>query len=158
MVALIALVATPAEAGKRHHKHRAAGVKGVVLDDSCAGACPAKPASTPYSGPVTVIAKRASDGVQVASREPTDGHFRIRLKRGSYDISSVPSNGPTCEPQTQRLCPPPCEPQQGQVCPLSGNQPAAIIAPCLTGETQRVRVRGHRFTHVDLHVRNVCIA
>jgi hypothetical protein len=157
MVAFIALVASPAAAGKRHHKHRTAGVKGVVLDGTCPGACPTEPASTPYTGPVTVTAKRASDGVQVASREATDGHFSIRLKRGSYDISSVPPNPPTCEPQAQRVCPPPCEPQQGQVCPLSGSQPAAIIAPCLTGETQRVRVRKHRFTHVELHVRNVCI-
>jgi hypothetical protein len=32
-----------------------------------------------------------------------------------------------------------------------------VIAPCLTGETQRVQVRRHRFAHVELHVSNVCI-
>jgi hypothetical protein len=157
MLALISLVAVPVAAGKRHHhKHKPAGVKGVVLDGTCPGACPVQPSSTPYTAPVTVTAKRAGDGVQVASREATNGHFRIRLKRGSYDISSVPPNPPTCEPQTRQECPPPCEPTPETVCPLAG-QPAAIIAPCLTGETQRVRVRGHRFTHVELHVRNVCI-
>jgi hypothetical protein len=154
MVAFIALLASPAAAGKHHHKHRAAGVKGVVLDGTCPGACPTEPSSTPYTGPVTVTATRAGDGVQVASREAMNGHFRIRLKRGSYDVSSVPP--PACEPQTRQECPPPCEPTPETVCPLAG-QSAAIIAPCLTGETQRVRVRKHRFTHVELHVRNVCI-
>jgi hypothetical protein len=29
---------------------------------------------------------------------------------------------------------------------------------CEVGETQRVRVKRHRFTRVELYVRNVCIA
>ena len=158
VVAAIALLPAGAAAGKRHHKHKPAGVKGVVLNSTCPGACAVEPPPPPpYTGPVTVTVTRAGDGVQVASREITDGHFRIRLKRGSYDVSSVPPNPPTCEPQPQQVCPPPCEPQQGEVCPLSGDQPAAIIAPCLTGETKPVQVRRHRMTRVELHVRNVCI-
>jgi hypothetical protein len=54
--------------------------------------------------------------------------------------------------------PPPCQPQPGYACPLvAGPEPAAIAAPCETGETQQVVVRRHRFTHVELHVRNSCI-
>jgi hypothetical protein len=157
-VGAIVLLPASASAGKRHHKHKPAGVKGVVLNSTCPGACAEPPPpAPPYTGPVTVTVQRASDGVQVASQEITDGHFRMRVKRGAYDISSVPPNPPTCEPQPQQVCPPPCEPQQGQVCPLAGDQPAVIIAPCMTGETQRIQVRRHHFTRVELHVRNVCI-
>jgi hypothetical protein len=52
--------------------------------------------------------------------------------------------------------PPPCEPTPQTVCPAA-TQSKEIILPCLTGETQRVEVRRHRFTHVELHVRNSCI-
>ena len=144
-VAAIALLPASATAGKRHHKHKPAGVKGVVLNSTCPGACAGPPPAPPYTGPVTVTVQRASDGVQVASREITDGHFRMRVKR-AYDVSSVPPNPPTCQPTPET------------VCPLgAADQPAAIIAPCLTGETQRIQVRRHHFTRVELHVRNVCI-
>jgi hypothetical protein len=147
-VAAVALLPAGAVAGKRHHhhKHKPAGVKGVVLNGTCPGACAVEPPpSPPYTGPVTITVQRASDGAQVASQEITDGHFRIRLKRGAYNVSSVPPS------------PPPCEPTPETVCPLAGDQPAAIIAPCLTGETQPVQVRRHRMTRVELHVRNLCI-
>jgi hypothetical protein len=97
-----------------------------------------------YSGPVTVTVQRASDGTTVASQAVSDGHFRFRLKRGSYDVSSVPPNPPACQPTPQTVCP-------------AGADSAAVVAPCLKGETKRVRVRRHRFTHVELHVSNVCI-
>ncbi|HEY1237098.1 MAG TPA: hypothetical protein VGE91_02095 [Solirubrobacterales bacterium] len=159
-VGVVALLPAGAVAGKgHHHKHKPAGVKGVVLNSTCPGACTVEPPPAPrYTGAVTVIVSRASDGVQVASQAVTDGHFRMRVKRGSYDVSSVPPNPPTCEPQPELVCPPPCEPQPGKVCPLSGGRPAAIIAPCLTGETKRVKVRRHRMSRVELHVRNVCVA
>jgi hypothetical protein len=145
-VGAIALVVTPAGAKKKHHSHKPAGVAGVVLNSSCAGACQEPPPPQPlYTGPVTVTVTRASDGQQVASRAISDGHFRIRLKRGLYDVSSVPPNPPTCEPTPET------------VCPLTGAQSAAIIAPCLQGDTQRVQIRRHKFTHVELHVSNVCI-
>jgi hypothetical protein len=145
-VGAIALVVTPADAKKKHHSHKPAGVEGVVLNSSCAGACQEPPPPQPlYTGAVTVTVTRASDGQQVASRAISDGHFRIRLKRGLYDVSSVPPNPPTCEPTPET------------VCPLAGPQSAAIIAPCLQGDTQRVQVRRHKFAHVELHVSNVCI-
>jgi hypothetical protein len=145
-LAVIALLPAGTAAGKRHHQHKPAGVKGVVLNSTCAGACPTEPPPPPpYTGPVTITVQQASDGVQVASRETTDGHFRIRLKRGAYNVSSVPPNPPTCDPQ------------EGQVCPLAGDQSAVIIAPCLTGETKPVQVRRHHMTRVELHVQNVCI-
>jgi hypothetical protein len=147
-LAVVALVAAPAEAGKRHkHKAKPAGVKGVVFDSTCFGPCVEPPPPQPaYNGPVTVTVQRASDGALVASQAISDGHFRIRVKRGLYDVSSVPPNPPTCEPTPDT------------VCPAQGGAPSKeMIAPCLAGETKRVRVKRHRFTHVELHVQNVCI-
>jgi hypothetical protein len=148
----IALLVAPAGATKRH-SHKPSGVAGVVLNSTCAGACAEPPPPEPvYSGAVTITVQRVSDGQQVATQASSDGHFRIRLKRGSYDVSSVPPNP---EPQ-----PPSCPP--GELCPLDkesagGAESAVIVRPCLQGETKRVQVRRHRFTQVELHVANVCI-
>ena len=102
------------------------------------------PSAGTVSGTVTVTVQRASDGVQVRSATITDGHFKFRLKRGTYDVSSVPPVPPACEPP--------------MLCPAQGSSGrAAIVAPCEMGETQRVQVRRHRFAHVDLQVHNVCI-
>jgi hypothetical protein len=146
VLALIAALAAPAEAGKRH-SHKPSGIKGVVLNSTCYGPCaePAPPEPV-YLGAVTITVARASDGATVASQAIDDGHFRFRLKRGRYDVSSVPPNPPSPQP-----CPP------GQVCALDGAQSSAAIAPCLQGETKRVQVRRHRFTRVELHVGNICI-
>jgi hypothetical protein len=146
-VAALALLPATAHAGERHHhKHKPAGVKGVVLNSTCPGACAEPPPPPPpYTGTVTVTVQRASDGVQVASQETSDAHFRLRLKRGLYDVTSVPPNPPTCQPTPET------------VCPLAGGAEPAIIAPCLTGETKQVQVTRHRFTRVELHVQNVCI-
>src|SRR3954452_20755188 len=145
-LAVAALVAAPAQAGKRHHKHKPAGVKGVVLNSTCPGACAQPPPPPPtYTGPVTITVRRASDGVVVASQEISDGHFKIRAKGGTYDVSSVPPN------------PPPCQPEPGKVCPASTGAQPMIIAPCMTGETKRIQVTRHHFTYVELHVQNICI-
>lgn len=145
LLGAIAVLAVPASAKKRH-SHKPSGVEGVVLNSTCTGACAVPPPPEPvYSGAVTITVQRASDGQQVASQAIGDGHFRIRLKRGTYDVSSVPPN-----PE-----PPPCQP--GEACPLARAQSAAIVRPCMQGETKRVEVRPHRFTHVELHVANVCI-
>ena len=147
LAAAVCLVVSPgpAEAGK-HHKHKKpAGIEGVVRDATCYGPCAVPPPPDPvYSGSLTVTVQRASDGLQVASRTTSDGHFRFRLKRGASDVTSVPPSPPSCQPP--------------MVCPAQGSSvSAAVIAPCETGETQRVQVRRHRFTHVELHVQNVCI-
>ena len=144
LLGAIALFAAPAHAKKRHN-HKPAGVKGVVLNATCPGACAVPPRPQPlYTGSVTVTVARDGEGVVVASQAVSDGHFRLRVKRGLYDVSSVPPNPPTCEPTPQT------------VCPMSAESPA-VIAPCLRGETQRVKVRRHRFTRVELHVSNSCI-
>jgi hypothetical protein len=144
------LVVTPAQAHRQKRAKMPSGVKGVVFDASCPGACaqPAPPEPV-YTGSLTVEVTRASDGTVVASQAVSDGHFRIRLKPGSYDVASVPPTPP-----------PTCQPQPGYVCPLAaaGPEPAVIVAPCETGESQRVQVHRHRFTRVELHVRNSCIA
>lgn len=145
----LALSSVSASAAKpHHHKHKAkpAGVKGVVFDSTCPGACTdPPPPPAPYTGTVTVTVSRASDGVQVASQAASDGHFRLRVKRGLYNVSSVPPNPPTCQPTPET------------VCPLAAGAQPMIIAPCMTGETKQVQVMRHHFTHVELHVRNVCI-
>jgi hypothetical protein len=144
LLTAIALVVAPADAKKRH-SHKPAGVEGVVLNSTCAGACAEPPPPAPlYTGPVTITVARASDGAIVASQAVGDGRFRQRLKRGLYDVSSVPPNPPTCEPQPDQVCP-------------QGGQSAAVIAPCLQGETKRVQVRRRKFTHVELQVSTVCI-
>jgi hypothetical protein len=134
-----------ADAGQHPRHKKRSGVVGVVRDATCYGPCavPAEPDPV-YSGSVTVSVQRASDGVQVASAAITDGHFRFRLKRGAYDVSSVPPAPPSCQPPM--LCP-----------AQASSAKTAVVAPCETGETQRVQVRRHRFTQVDLHVQNVCI-
>jgi hypothetical protein len=146
IIAVIAIALVPASAeGKKRHSHKPAGVEGVVLNSTCPGACAEPPPPPPtYTGAVTITVTRASDGQQVASQVISDGRFRIRLGRGLYNVSSVPPNPPTCEPTPETVCP-------------LGAQSAAVIAPCMQGETQQVQVRRHRFTHVELHVSNVCI-
>ena len=141
VLALAAFADAPADAGKR--KGKPSGIKGVVLSNTCYGPCIDPPPPEPvYAGPVTINVNRAADGALVASRQPTDGRFRFRLKRGLYDVSAVPPV-PTPIP-----CPP------GYVCAA---QSAAVVLPCETGETKRARVRRHRFKYVELHVQNVCV-
>lgn len=147
LVVLVAVAVAPAfaDAGRRDHKHKPAGVKGVVLDSTCRGACADPPPPPPaYAGTVTINVRRASDAALVASQETSDGHFRLEVKRGQYDVSAIPPNPPSCEPTPTTVCP-------------ARARPAAIIAPCLTGETKRVQVQRHRMTRVELHVRNVCV-
>jgi hypothetical protein len=147
LAALALLAAAPAEAGKRKKHKKPAGIEGVVLSSTCYGPCIDPPPPQPlYTGQVTVTVTRAADGAPVATQAISDGRFRFKLKRGFYDVSAVPPVTPI------QPCPP------GYVCIAQGQtSQAAMIAPCETGETQRVQVRRHRFTHVELHVQNVCI-
>jgi hypothetical protein len=83
----------------------------------------------------------------MASVMPTTGKFRIRVRRGHYDVTATVITTP----------PPPCGPVPlgaKIACPVAGS---SIYACPTTGDTVRVAVRRHRFTHVVLHVQNVCI-
>jgi hypothetical protein len=141
----VGMLVAPAQAGK-HHRNKRSGVDGVVRDGTCYGACAEpRPPEPGYQGSVTIEVRR-TDGTQVASKTINDGHFRLRVKRGTYDVSSVP---PSPSPQ-------PCP--QGQVCPYERAQASpAVIQQCLQGETKRIKVRRHRFTDLVLHVANTCI-
>jgi hypothetical protein len=147
-LAAIALVPASTEAGDgKKREQKRAGIRGVVVNGTCLGPC-AEPRPIPpaYAGPVTVTVRRVSSGALVASRETGDGVFGMRVKRGLYDVSAVPPG------------PPPCIPTPTTVCPaLEGPPSKELIVPCLMGETKRVRVKRHRVTYVELHVRNVCI-
>jgi hypothetical protein len=148
LVGVIAVAAVPAEAGTRDgHKHKRAGIRGVVVNGTCLGPCTEpKPIHPAYAEPVTITVRRASNGVQVARRETSNGKFRMRVKRGLYDVSAIPPG------------PPPCIPTPTSVCPAQGaDSSKQVIVPCLMGETKRVRVKRHRVTYVELHMRNVCI-
>ena len=47
------------------------------------------------------------------------------MKRGSYDVSSVPPNPPTCQPTPETVCP-------------AGAQSAVLMPSCLQGESKRI--------------------
>jgi hypothetical protein len=150
LLALGALALMPASAEASTDKkpgHKRAGIRGVVVSGTCPGPCAEpKPVPPAYAGPVTITVRRASDGVQVARRETSNGKFRMRVKRGLYDVSAIPPGPPPCIPNPTTICPAQSAPSSKQV-----------IVPCLMGETKRVRVKRHRVTYVELHMRNVCI-
>jgi hypothetical protein len=147
-IAAIAVVPASADAGKgKKGDHQRAGIRGVVVNGTCPGPC-TEPRPTPpaYAGPVTVTVHRVSTGALVASQETSDGKFKMRVKRGLYDVSATPPG------------PPPCIPTPTNICPAQGVPPSKeAIVPCLMGETKRVRVKRHRVTYVELHVQNVCV-
>jgi hypothetical protein len=148
VVVLTGWIAGSADAAPGHHKHKPkpSGIKGVVLNATCAGACQSPPSPEPlYTGSITVTVNRAIDGRQMASRQITDGRFRFRIKPGLYDVTAAVPTPPSCEPTPQT------------VCPLDEAQPAAIVRPCVEGETKQVQVRRHRMMRVELHVQNICV-
>jgi hypothetical protein len=144
----LALMPASAEAGEdKKPGQKRAGIRGVVVNGTCPGPCAEpKPVPPAYAGPVTITVRRASNGVQVARQETSNGKFRMRVKRGLYDVSATPPG------------PPPCIPTPTTICPAQGaDSSKQVIVPCLTGETKRVRVKRHRVTYVELHMRNICI-
>jgi hypothetical protein len=103
------------------------GIKGVVVDTTCAGPCryPPPPPS-PYTGDgLTVKVRRLPTHHLVATRHPTDGRFRVAAAPGRYRVSA----------------------RVGQPGERS----------CWSGEAKRVRVRDGRFRRVRLHVYNACV-
>ena len=146
LVGVLVFLAAPAGA-KKHHSHKPSGVAGTVFNSTCAGACAEPPPPEPvYTGAVTITVTRVSDGQQVASQAISDGHFRLRLKKGAYNVSSVPPNPPTCNPTagnrsvrwTRRRAP-------------------RSFAPACRARRSRFRCAATSFTHVELHVSNVCV-
>jgi hypothetical protein len=132
-IAFAAPAATPASSKKK----RPSGIVGTVVNSTCYGPCAyPQPASPPYTGGgLTVEIRRAADGALVATRQPTDGHFRAKVKRGLYTVSAMVSEvSPTPTPQARAMPP-----------------------SCWQGESKQVRVFRHRFSPVELQVTNACI-
>ena len=134
IVAAVGTLAAPANAGKRSG-HGPSGIDGTVFNSTCPGPCIYPPPPQPqYTGEgLTVQIRRAGDGTLVETLNPTDGRFRVRVRRGFYDVSAT-----AAQPQPT---------PQGRAIPQS----------CWQGDSQRVKVRRHRFTHVELHVQNACV-
>jgi hypothetical protein len=145
IAAAIVIAASPPPAGA-HRAHKPSGIAGTVLNTTCPGPCAQPSTAPPYTGSdLTVTVRRVRDGALIASVMPTTGHFRIRVKRGHYDVSATVPAIPPCGPV----------PVGAKIaCPVAGS---SIYACPTTGDTVRVAVRRHRFTHVVLHVQNVCI-
>jgi hypothetical protein len=162
VLAAIAALATPAPAVAGHQHKKASGIAGTVRDTTCAGPCAAGQQSPLYTGEVTVQVRRVRDGALVASTSTSNGSFRIRIRRGVYDVSAVPAGSgspcggvPCCNQPQPSICCSPTPTASGVICPASSSP---TIATCITGDTQRVTVRPRRFAHVELHVSNACVA
>jgi hypothetical protein len=134
VLAAMAVVAAPADAGNRPNSKAPSGIKGVVLNTTCYGPCaePAPPAPAYTGGDLTVTVTRAADGATLRTQNPSDGHFRFRLKRGLYRVTAAVAQG-SVQPQ------------------------AAMPPSCWQGDSREARVHRHRFTRIELHVGNVCI-
>jgi hypothetical protein len=157
VLAAVALLAAQAPAA-RH-----SGIAGVILNTTCPGPCASPPpAPQKYTGQVTVSVRRVRDGKVVANKTVSDGSFRFRLGRGVYDVTAVTPGTNPCTPpasgcaciQAQTTCCGPSPAASKVICPV-GTSPT--VQSCLNGDTQRVTVRHHRFTRVELHVQNVCV-
>lgn len=137
VLGVLTLITAPAEAKKRH-SHKPSGIEGVVLDTTCNGACaePPPPAPLYTGGGLTVTVTRIADGSLVASSQPIDGRFRLRLARGHYQVSAA----------INELTPQPLV-----------NRPLVMPPNCWMGDSKEATVRRHHFTHVELRVGNVCI-
>ena len=131
---IVALVAAPVAAGKRHHhKHKPAGVKGVVLNSTCPGACAEPPPPPPlYTGTVTIDVRPCQR--RGAGGEPGDRR-RALQDPGRSGAATTSARSPRAHRRVSRRR------RRSARCQAQG---AAIIAPCLTGETKRVQVRPHR--------------
>jgi hypothetical protein len=136
VVALTVVVVSAAPAGAQKHR-RPAGIVGTVVNSTCFGPCAyPQPASHPYTGSgLTVEIRRAADGALVATRQPSDGHFRAKVKRGLYTVSAI----------------------IGEVTPTPTPQSGAAVMPCWQGDSKQVRVFRHRFSQVELQVTNACV-
>jgi hypothetical protein len=137
LVAIALVVPTLSPAASKYKPKRPSGIVGTVVNSTCYGPCAyPQPASPPYTGGgLTVEIRRAASGALVASRQPTDGHFRAKVKRGLYTVSAMVS----------------------EITPTPTSQARAMPPSCWQGESKQVRVFRHRFSPVELHVTNACI-
>jgi hypothetical protein len=137
LLIIVALAIPAASPAAKKKPKRPSGIVGTVVNSTCYGPCVyPQPVSPPYTGPVTVEIRRAASGALVATRQPTDGHFRAKVKRGLYTVTA----------QVSETSPPPPTPQS-----------RSAVMPCWQGETKEVRVFRHRFSPVELQVTNACI-
>jgi hypothetical protein len=136
LVAIGLSVPTLSPAAK-HKQKRPSGIVGTVVNSTCYGPCAyPQPASPPYTGGgLTVEIRRAANGALVATRQPIDGHFRAKVKRGLYTVSAMVS----------------------EVNPAPAPQVRAMPPSCWQGDSKQVQVRRHRFSRVELQVTNACI-
>jgi hypothetical protein len=136
VVALAVVIVSAVPAGAKKQR-RPSGIAGTVVNLTCYGPCAyPQPASPPYTGGgLTVEIRRAADGALVAARQPSDGHFRAKVKRGLYTVSAIIS----------------------EVTPTPTPQSGAAVMPCWQGDSKQVRVFRHRFSRVELRVTNVCV-
>jgi hypothetical protein len=150
VVAGLSLVLVSPATGAAGKKRKApSGITGTVVNSSCRGPCvePCNPpcvyppsTAPPYTGEgVKVEVRRAATGALVATRHPTDGRFRVKVKRGLYMVSAYlngarPNPTPRGEPM---VYPPP--------------------PTCGQSDSEQVRVHRHRFSPVELQLTDVCI-
>jgi hypothetical protein len=139
LTASLVLACLPSAAqARKHHRHKPAGIVGVVLNTTCNGACAEPPPPAPlYTGAgLTVTVTRISDAAVMTSSQPIDGGFRYRLPRGHYQLSAA-INELTPQPLVQ----------------------GRFVMPtnCWMGDSKEATVRRHHFTYVELRVGNVCI-
>jgi hypothetical protein len=145
---LAASLVFPAATSAGKKRKPPSGIAGTVLNATCPGPCipPCElkrpciypqAVPPPYTGNGVTVEVRRAGGALVATRRPTDGRFRVKVKRGLYTVSAY----------LDQVSPPP--------------RPEPVIYPppptCGQGDSERVRVFRHRFSSVQLQVADVCI-
>jgi hypothetical protein len=74
------------------------GIKGVVLNTTCAGPCryPSPPPPR-YTGPGLTVKVRSLDTQElVATLHPKDGRFRVEVAPGPYRVRASVADGSSC--------------------------------------------------------------
>jgi hypothetical protein len=99
LVVLVAALALPPLAAGSD-----SGIRGVVLNTTCAGPCAyPPPPPPPYTGDgLTVRVRHLPDGEVVAVRHPKDGRFRIELAPGLYRVRAK-VDGPCWDGEAKRV-------------------------------------------------------
>jgi hypothetical protein len=90
---LLGALALPATASASE-----SGIKGEVLNTTCAGPCRYPPPPPPrYTGPgLTVKVRSLSTNKLVATLHPKDGRFRVEVAPGPYNVRASVGDGTSC--------------------------------------------------------------